>query len=358
MAGSTCATTLRPVLALALLMALAILPPARAQDTAADFSKGSIQLGYDNSTCNASLEGTIRYNATGNASGGNICSASKTILSGKTDHVCVIVDDGSLDCWGQNSTGQSNEPAGNDYVSVSAGWQVSCAVKSDNSVTCWGSDGTGVVSGAPSGNDIEAVEIGFNGADFACALKTDSTVTCWGDTLGSSLTGSGWVEISAGYVTLCGRKADNSMTCVGASAYYSGYPSTGVVTIGNGDEWGYTIQDNGSIGKFPSGTTNPPAGTNWAFVSTGYWPACALDTDGGINCWGGSGGATSEPAGTGYVSVATGASHACAVKDDGSISCWGDTTSVVNNVPGVTVAMPPCGSPALEYCEGTAWTDF
>jgi hypothetical protein len=39
--------------------------PAHAQDTAADFSKGSIQLGYDSQNCDASLEGTIRYNSGG-----------------------------------------------------------------------------------------------------------------------------------------------------------------------------------------------------------------------------------------------------------------------------------------------------
>jgi len=41
---------------------------SHAQTTAADFSKGSIQVGWDSQTCDAGLEGTIRYNSAGGGS--------------------------------------------------------------------------------------------------------------------------------------------------------------------------------------------------------------------------------------------------------------------------------------------------
>ena len=50
-------------------------------------------------------------------------------------HSCGVKADGSVACWGYNTYGQSNAPAG-AFLSVSAGLYHSCGVKADGSVAC------------------------------------------------------------------------------------------------------------------------------------------------------------------------------------------------------------------------------
>lgn len=50
-----------------LLLALPVM--VSAQETSGGFVGGSIKIGFDNRTCDASLEGTIRYNSGGGAGG-------------------------------------------------------------------------------------------------------------------------------------------------------------------------------------------------------------------------------------------------------------------------------------------------
>ncbi|MCB9981388.1 MAG: hypothetical protein H6860_03205 [Rhodospirillales bacterium] len=58
---------IRHILLAGFILPLALAPTLYAQETSADFSGGSIKIGYDNQTCNASLEGAIRYDSSSNA---------------------------------------------------------------------------------------------------------------------------------------------------------------------------------------------------------------------------------------------------------------------------------------------------
>jgi alpha-tubulin suppressor-like RCC1 family protein len=53
-------------------------------------------------------------------------------------HSLALKSDGSLASWGDNSEGQTNVPAGNDFVTITAGWGQSLALRSDGSMVGWG----------------------------------------------------------------------------------------------------------------------------------------------------------------------------------------------------------------------------
>jgi len=57
-------------------------------------------------------------------------------------HACAVrLDDGGVECWGNNADGQADEPDG-AFVYVSAGSYHTCAVAADGSIVCWGCGGS------------------------------------------------------------------------------------------------------------------------------------------------------------------------------------------------------------------------
>lgn len=73
----------------------------------------------------------------------------KSLSSGAT-HVCLLRDDGVIDCGGSNSHGQASPPASGRYLSVDNGDTYSCALRDDGAVICWGSiSGTFTTSNPP-----------------------------------------------------------------------------------------------------------------------------------------------------------------------------------------------------------------
>jgi len=83
--------------------------------------------------------------------------------------------DGSIVCWGDNSSGQATPPAG-AFAFLSAGYSYNCGLKTDRSIVCWGDNSSG--QAAPPVGAFASVSAGYF---HACALKTDGSVTCWGD---------------------------------------------------------------------------------------------------------------------------------------------------------------------------------
>lgn len=58
------------------------------------------------------------------------------VLSAGPGHTCAVQYNGGVFCWGQNEYGQTNVPAGT-YTSVSAGGGHTCAVRKDETIACW-----------------------------------------------------------------------------------------------------------------------------------------------------------------------------------------------------------------------------
>ena len=71
----------------------------------------------------------------------------------------AIRSDGSLVAWGQNTYGQCNVPAGNNYTQISAGGSYALAIRSDGSLAAWGSNTQGQCN-VPGGNNYAQVSAG------------------------------------------------------------------------------------------------------------------------------------------------------------------------------------------------------
>ncbi len=135
-----------------------------------------------------------------------------TAIAGASANTCALISDGSEQCWGFNFYGDlgngsftdTNVPAIVSGLSgaigiTTGGYQQSdhsCAVLSNGTVECWGDNSTGQLGNSttqlcggsfPSCSDVPVVVSGLSGAkavsaqeETNCALIADGTVQCWG----------------------------------------------------------------------------------------------------------------------------------------------------------------------------------
>ena len=57
-------------------------------------------------------------------------------------HACGVRTNGTLACWGNNSSGQAVPPAG-AFTQVSCGDFHTCGLRTNGTLTCWGANGFG-----------------------------------------------------------------------------------------------------------------------------------------------------------------------------------------------------------------------
>ena len=217
------------------------------------------------------------------------------VLSARAGHTCALKPDGSVACWGLNTSYQlgdgsaisKNNPVAvtglSGVVTVAASIFHSCAIKADASVVCWGADDvSGLAQTSPVAIiGLSGVKALSGGRDHTCALKTGGSVSCWGNnafgqlgdgtvvakTTPVAVSGlSGVVALSAGWDFTCAAKSDGSVACWGRNDL----SQLGDGTTVNKSAPTAVIGLSGAIG-----------------VSTGQYHACALKTNGGVACWGG-----------------------------------------------------------------------
>jgi hypothetical protein len=139
-------------------------------------------------------------------------------------YVCARKTNGSLWCWGQNSSGQlGNGTVGgnapypaqvtslfNTVTSVSAGGNTTCATTNDGSAWCWGSN-------HPNYNSLGSDQVPLGG-------NTGTPVKVLTAAGGAAFSGAARVDFS-GNVTPCALKtADKSVWCWGVGGNQDGYP--------------------------------------------------------------------------------------------------------------------------------------
>lgn len=157
-----------------------------------------------NSSGTLGLAHNTRQNAPTNAVDFGKGRLAKSIAAG-SNHVCAILDDQSLTCWGGNSYGvrgvghtkDSNVPepvnlgAGRFATSIAAGASHMCAILDDDSLKCWGWNYAGQL-GVKGTIDIDKPSATVNlgpgrkakfvaaGGSHTCAILDDASVRCWG----------------------------------------------------------------------------------------------------------------------------------------------------------------------------------
>jgi Alpha-tubulin suppressor and related RCC1 domain-containing proteins len=67
-------------------------------------------------------------------------------------HSCVVRNDGTVGCWGNNQYGQAVAPSG-QFMDLATGSYHTCGVGVDGRVSCWGSNDAGQAT-APGGKFV------------------------------------------------------------------------------------------------------------------------------------------------------------------------------------------------------------
>jgi alpha-tubulin suppressor-like RCC1 family protein len=280
-------------------------------------------------------------------------------------HVCSILDNRSLMCWGEGSSGQlgdnqtssQSSPVyvadfgpGRTASAITAGFAHTCALLDNGSVTCWGEGSNGQLGdGANTDSSIPSPVVGFpsnqkaitisSGHSHTCALLDDGAIACWGKGSDGQLGNGGTSDSSSPTLT------DSLGSNASAKAISSGTGHTCAIT-NNGSTlcWG-----QGNKGQLGNGLTSSglspllseamPFDLKAVALAAAGEHTCALLSQGSVACWGnGASGKLGDsttadrslpemvaPFGDGRKAVSISATdqHTCAVLNDGNVSCWG-----------------------------------
>ena len=84
-----------------------------------------------------------------------------------------MLDSGEIECWGDNSDGQAEAPAGR-FSAISAGGRHTCGLRETGAVECWGYTFDGQAQ--PPAGEHRAISAGEY---HACAVSVDGAISCW-----------------------------------------------------------------------------------------------------------------------------------------------------------------------------------
>ena len=243
-------------------------------------------------------------------------TASMVSVGGR--HICAILDNGAVKCWGRNHKGQLG--IGNNYASntpqgvnlgnnrtaqvIRTGADHTCAILDNDSLVCWGANSSGQLGIGNTSDQTrpQTVSLGNNrtvkdvflGHSYTCAIWDDDSVKCWGAN-GNGQLGQGNTNSAdspsdfSHFINLGDSRARTAQVISGGEIHVCG--------ILDNDElkcWG-----SGAHGRLGSGSTNqinaPGPALNLGTgklarkISSGGEHTCALLNDHTVKCWGRNG---------------------------------------------------------------------
>jgi alpha-tubulin suppressor-like RCC1 family protein len=303
------------------------------------------QLGQDDTIDRGALStvATMRPIDIGKDIDGNVNLAQDVAVGGY--HSCALLFDGSVKCWGRNTSGQLGQgdnsqrgDSGGTYsmanllpislgtnriaTQIAAGNAFTCALLDDSTVKCWGNNyhgelgqsdtknrGDSSALGHEMGDTLLPISLGTNktaisisaGDYHACARLDDLSVKCWGYNSSGQL-GQG-DDINRGDSTVLGHRMGDSLLKINlgnnhtAMQIAAGANHTCVVLDVNTVKcWGSNLvgelgADIGTtIGKLPNqmGTGLPEVqlGDTVLDITAGSSFNCARMRDQSVKCWG------------------------------------------------------------------------
>ncbi|MCI4567896.1 PxKF domain-containing protein [Lysobacter sp. CFH 32150] len=249
-------------------------------------------------------------------------------LTAGRDHSCGLRDDGRPVCWGSNADGQSTVPEWGEFTAIAAGGKRTCGLRTWGQVECWG-QGPQIPWQLPR---LVALDVG---PTTTCGLQADGSVVCWdlnGEIFYTPQSGPFTALATGNDGTACGLRADGEVACVAGWANWFGN-NVIAISVGGGQCW---LENNGALRCMSGGLGAPlaPAGSFTA-VSDGEAHACALRSDGHLQCWGNNDfGQATPPEGVfGLGSIDAGMAHNCHVRADGTVACWGENNQGQTDAP-------------------------
>jgi len=283
--------------------------------------------------------------------------AGATAVVAGSGFSCALLADRSAVCWGDDRNGEIGDGAPGatprpatpvlglaDARSLSAHWQHACAVLLDGSVVCWGSNSSGQLGdgtqidraqpvAVPNLQNVVAVTTGLS---HSCAM-TAGAIRCWGDNsqgqLGSNASGASGAMVQPTLVPIV----------IDPVAIAAGAQHTCAVRL-NGQVLCWGQNSSGQLGEGSMSSLAEPVPVtglgNGVKVPAGATFSCAATSDGAIFCWGddqygqlGTGHDVFRAAATTIAlsadQVTAGGAHSCAVGhavlpgDADGFVCWG-----------------------------------
>ncbi|HMV68251.1 MAG TPA: hypothetical protein PKA64_15495, partial [Myxococcota bacterium] len=243
-------------------------------------------------------------------------------------HVCALMEDNSMYCWGQNANGELGRSGGGQIgdgagemgdnlvavpphgqvAQLEAGDQFNCIRNTDGEVWCWGLNTSGQLGTGNTTSSSTPVQISLGtgrtatwiglGSSHACAILDNDTVKCWGanasgqlgidsatargdgpgemgDSLPAAILGAGTpVFVDGGAAHSCVRFSNNTIKCWGANG-------VGQLGRGNTTVLGDAAGEMATIGAISVSTTK-----TIQRLYVGYSHNCVVFTDGSMKCWG------------------------------------------------------------------------
>ncbi len=290
-------------------------------------------------------------------------------LAAGEEHTCVLLQDGRVQCWGSNTDGQlgngtfSWTPSVHPVfvtglegkaIDLTAGSWHTCALLENGHVQCWGANITGQLGNGSTNAQARAVTVSLPGpatwitagCNHSCALLTDGRMYCWGWNVYGQLGVSGTTQSTTPVqvTVISGRGTTIEAGCDHTCATYvdaQGQPRLSC--------WGW----NGLL-QMPAQQSSL---VSVLLMRAGMGHTCILTADHSILCWGynrygqlGDGTTRSrhelKPVigmshDVFYMTTSAGANHTCAVREDGMAFCWGSNMwGQLGNGSLVTVSIP------------------
>ncbi|MBK8170279.1 MAG: hypothetical protein IPK60_08015 [Sandaracinaceae bacterium] len=293
----------------------------------------------------------------GICTGNGACAQPITATTIHNDgtHACAVMTDGSLVCWGDNSSGELGVGDGSfpyatkytvaglaNVVEVATTEQRTCARTMSGEVYCWGRNFVGEIGNGtttPSSTPVHvtlpspAISISVTQGN-TCAVLNTGSVRCWGigyaGVIGNGATMDALVPTPVTGLTDALR------------VYLSPELACALRTNGHVSCWGA-----GGVGNGTSASTTPVevSGLDQVIdvsLTPDFSGACAVRTGGEVWCWGNSASEVALPFAD-AVDIELSSSFNCIRRSSGSVWCAG------NNYNGQLGRGPIMAEPANPY---------
>ena len=278
----------------------------------------------------------------------------RSVTAGE-QHACALMEDGTVFCWGKNSSGQLGIGAMVDSVTarkvkglpediteINAGNWHTCAMSESGDAYCWGKNTDGCVGWLEDRTEVPIREvIGLSGEVrlvsagkyHACAVQQNGVVYCWGSGV-ESLIGLGYSDSYTSAQEVTGLNSPVFTVAVGL------YHSCALTDAGDVYCWGdgsYCQQGNNPCVDSSVPKAVSSLGSGVKNLVAGFYHNCVVMENGSVKCWGnneyGQLGNNStkksgspvdvQGLGSGVKSIAAWGSRNCVLLDSGAVKCWG-----------------------------------
>ena len=277
-------------------------------------------------------------------------------IGANRDYTCGLTSDGAVYCWGIERECNFGDDNNDDYytsptaptqninggaVQVATGHQHACALMDDGSVVCWGDDSTGQLgNGSPYAGSCSPVTVSnvtdakqvSAGRDHGCAVDGDNRGWCWGYNGDGQLGDNSFNNRAAPAAVHGGREWTKIKACFDQTC--------GITVDGDPFCWGNNLE--GQLGDGSTERRRRPVAvaglSDVVDIDCGEDHACAVTGGGEVYCWGNNneGQVTGNSAGpSNYytprlvaqvenaIAIGTGQAASCALESNGDLICWG-----------------------------------